>query len=100
AEELASLRGGRAQAGRAGTRARDVPYDASAALELAVPDAASVAGGRAALVRVLKLQIARGHVLAGPDVFFGVLDLVMDVVLVDDHEAESLEQPALEALVH
>ncbi len=91
---------GRAQTSRPSARARHVPSASAFALELAVPNAATIARGPPLLVRMLKLQVTGRHVEVGPNVLGCVLNFCVDIVFVDDHETEGFEKLAFQSFVH
>jgi hypothetical protein len=86
-EESLLLGGCRTESGHAGAAARYVPGDASRR-EAAVPDAAPVARAVSSAIRMLQLEVSRGHVAVGQQVAFREARVVLQVVLVDDHQAE------------
>jgi hypothetical protein len=91
AEEAALVRRCGTQPRHPRAAARDVPGDTAHA-HAAVPDAAAVARGAPHASGMLQLQVARGHVLARQAVTRRDGGAVCGVPLVDDHQAEGVQQ--------
>ena len=91
--------GARAQAGGAGSAARDVERQ-FAVPDATIPDAPPIARGLALPVPMLRLQITRRHVRVRLDRFDRIFPSLFPVILIDDSQRESFEYGLFEILIH
>ncbi len=98
-EELVLLGGGRAELCHSRSTSRQVPGHASMPGR-SQPHAATVTRGLSAPARVLQCEVTRGHVGVGQQISRWEAGVVLDVVLVDDAQAERLDDRSAQSRVH